>query len=56
MAALLRRHFAGFIDRPLSVRDLCVFRQPAPGRPFVVLARFRLGGGRRVSAEAWRAA
>lgn len=56
MAALLRQRFAGFVDRPLPVSDLCVFRQPGPGRPFVVLARFRLGGGRRVSAEAWRAA
>jgi putative phosphonate metabolism protein len=56
MAALLRQRFGGFTDRPLPVNDLCVFRQPAPGRSFVVLARFRLGGGRRVSAEAWRAA
>jgi len=56
VAALLRQRFAGFLDRPLPVSDLCIFRQPGPGRPFVVLARFRLGGGRRVSAEAWRAA
>ncbi len=56
VAALLRRRFAAFLDQPLPVCDLCVFRQPAPGRPFVVSARFRLGGGRRVSAEAWRAA
>ncbi len=53
---LLRRQFVGFIDRPLQVRDLCVFRQPAEGRPFVALARFTLGGGRRVSSEVWRAA
>lgn len=53
---LLRRQFMGFIDRPLSVRDLCVFRQPASGRPFTMLARFTLGGGRRVSSEVWRAA
>jgi len=53
---LLRRHFSGFIDRPLAVRDLCLFRQPAPGRPFTALARFTLGGGRRVSSEVWRAA
>jgi hypothetical protein len=52
---VLRKHFSGYIDRPLHVRDLCVFRQPAPDRPFSVLARFRLGGGRRVSSEAWRA-
>jgi putative phosphonate metabolism protein len=57
IAALLRQRFAGFLDRPLSVSDVCVFRQPAPGRPFAVLARFRLGGGRRVRAdEVWRAA
>jgi len=57
IAALLRQRFAGVLDRPLSVADLCVFRQPAPERPFTVLARFRLGGGRRVRAdEAWRAA
>lgn len=53
--AILRKRFSGFIDRPLQVRDLCVFRQAAPGRPFTVLARFRLGGGRLVSAEVWRA-
>ena len=52
----LRRRFMAFIDRPLAVRDLCVFRQPAPGRPFTVLARFRLGGGRRLSTQVWRAA
>ena len=51
---LLRRRFMGFIDRPLQVRDLCVFRQSAPDRPFTVLARFRLGGGRLVSTEVWR--
>ena len=56
VATLLRRRFAGFLDRPLAVSDLCVFRQPGPRQPFVVLARFRLGGGRRVSAEVWRAA
>ena len=53
---LLRRQFSSFIERPLAVRDLCVFRQPAAGRPFTVLARFTLGGGRRVSSEVWRAA
>ncbi len=53
---LLRRQFMGFIDRPLQVRDVCVFRQPAAGRPFTALARFTLGGGRRVSSEVWRAA
>ena len=53
--ANLHKRFAGFIDRPLQVRDLCVFRQSAPGRPFSVLARFRLGGGRLVKTEVWRA-
>lgn len=52
----LRDLFAPFIDQPLAVRDLCVFRQPAPGRPFTVLARFRLGGGRRLTTQVWRAA
>ena len=56
IADLLRRQFMGFIDRPLAVRDLCVFRQAVAGRPFVALARFALGGGRRVSSEVWRAA
>jgi hypothetical protein len=55
VADLLRKRFSGFIDRPLTVRDLCVFRQSAPDRAFTVLARFRLGGGRLVSAEVWRA-
>lgn len=52
---LLGQRFAAFARQPLRVRDLCVFRQSSPERPFTVLARFRLGGGRRVSAEAWRA-
>lgn len=51
----LRKRFSGFIDRPLQVRDLCVFRQAGPGRQFGPLARFRLGGGRLVPAEVWRA-
>jgi len=52
---ILRKRFGGFVDRPLQVRDLCVFRQAGPGRPFTVLARFRLGGGRLVKTEVWRA-
>lgn len=52
----LQRRFAGEIDRPLAVRDLCIFRQAGPGRPFSVLARFRLGGGRRLSTQVWQAA
>ena len=51
---VLRRRFGGLVDRPLPVRDLCVFRQSSPDRPFSVLARFRLGGGRLVSTEVWR--
>ena len=51
---VLRRRFGGLVDRPLLVRDLCVFRQSSPDRPFSVLARFRLGGGRLVSTEVWR--
>jgi putative phosphonate metabolism protein len=50
----LRQRFAAVVERPLPVNDLCIFRQPAPGRPFTVLARFRLGGGRRVRTEAWQ--
>ena len=51
---ILKQRFGGFVDRPLQVRDLCVFRQSAADRPFNVLARFRLGGGRLVSTEVWR--
>ncbi|CAN5918780.1 DUF1045 domain-containing protein [soil metagenome] len=54
IAELLRRRFAGFLDRPLAVRDVCLFRQPAAGRPFTVVARFTRGGGRRVASEVWR--
>ena len=53
--AVLGQRFGGFLDRPLPVTDLCVFRQPDAGRPFTVLARFRLGGGRRVRTETWQA-
>jgi putative phosphonate metabolism protein len=55
VANILRQRFSSLIDRPLPVRDLCVFRQSVPDRPFSVLARFRLGGGRLVKAEVWRA-
>jgi len=53
VAVALRQRFAGVIESPLQVNDLCIFRQPAPDRPFTVLARFRLGGGRRVRTETW---
>lgn len=46
VADLLRRRFALLVDRPVPVRDLCVFRQAAPDRAFAVLERFRLGVGR----------
>jgi putative phosphonate metabolism protein len=54
IAGLLQRRFAAFIGQPLEVRDLCVFRQPVVDRPFIMLARFRLGGGRLLSTEVWR--
>ena len=54
IAKLLGQRFALFIGQPLKVRDLCVFRQPGADRPFILLARFRLGGGRLVSTEVWR--
>jgi len=55
VAMVLRQRFAGAVERPLPVSDLCIFRQPTAGRPFTVLARFRLGGGRRVRTETWQA-
>lgn len=55
VATALQQRFAGVFERPLPVNDLCIFRQIAPGRPFTVLARFRLGGGRRVRTESWQA-
>lgn len=52
--AELKRRFSRF-EQPLAVRDLCVFRQAGPGRPFTILARFRLGGGRRLTTQVWTA-
>ena len=43
------------IDRRGKVEVDATIGQGAPGRPFTVLARFRLGGGRLVSTEVWRA-
>lgn len=54
LKAALRSRFAACLERPLPVRDLCVFRQSA-GRRFTVLARFKLGGGRLVAPQVWRA-
>ncbi len=53
LTELLRRRFADHLDAPLPVRDVCLFRQPTAGRPFTVLARFALGGGRRLRTAAW---
>ena len=54
MAKLLHQRFAAFVGQPLEVRDLCVFRQPAADRPFILLARYRLGGGRRLDSQVWQ--
>ncbi|MBV9655922.1 MAG: DUF1045 domain-containing protein [Acetobacteraceae bacterium] len=37
-------HFAAALARPRRVQDLCLFTQAGPDRPFVVAARFPLGG------------
>lgn len=54
VTSLLRQRFCSLVDRPLPVRDLCVFRQSAPDRAFTVLERFRLGVGRPTRVEVWR--
>jgi len=51
---ILRQRFSHLVDRPLPVRDLCVFRQAAPDRAFTMLERFRLGVGRPTKVEVWR--
>jgi putative phosphonate metabolism protein len=51
---IARQRFSCLIDRAVPVRDLCVFRQVAPDRPFTVLERFRLGVGRPTKVEVWR--
>ena len=51
---ILRQRFSHLVDRPLPVRDLCVFRQDAPDQAFTVLERFRLGVGRPTKVEVWR--
>jgi putative phosphonate metabolism protein len=51
---ILRQRFSHLVDRPLPVRDLCVFRQAAPDQGFTVLERFRLGVGRPTKVEVWR--
>ena len=48
---VLRQRFSPLIDRPLPVRDLCVFRQAAPDQAFTVLERFKLGVGRSMKVE-----
>ncbi len=37
-------HFAGIADRPRRVGAVCVFTQAAPGSPFLIGERIRLGG------------
>jgi putative phosphonate metabolism protein len=51
---VLRQRFSNLADRPLPVRDLCVFRQVAPGQPFAVLERFKLGAARPTKVEVWQ--
>jgi putative phosphonate metabolism protein len=51
---ILRQRLAYLVDRPLPVRDLCVFRQAAPDQGFTVLERFKLGVGRPLKVEVWR--
>lgn len=51
---ILRQRFSHLVDRPLPVRDLCVFRQAAPDQAFTVLERFKLGVGRPTKVEVWR--
>ena len=37
-------HFAAALALPRRVADLCLFTQPAPGEPFLIAERLRLGG------------
>lgn len=37
-----RRHFEGALAVPLRCDSLCLFVEPAPGRPFVLATRFEL--------------
>lgn len=37
--------FAPALELPRTVRDICLFTQAAPGAPFVLAERVRLGGG-----------
>ena len=41
--AILEPLVAGFTHLPLAVGSLCLFRQSAAGKPFVMLQRFNLG-------------
>ncbi len=38
-------HFAEALAMPRRVKEICVFTQPAPGSPFLIAERLRLGGG-----------
>jgi putative phosphonate metabolism protein len=37
-------YFAGAVSLPRRVRDICLFVQPSPGKPFVMEERLRLKG------------
>lgn len=38
----LQRHFAGPLEEPIQVQDLCLFVQERPDAPFLILRRFPL--------------
>ena len=45
LMAAAHPHFeAALAAQPLRCTDLCLFQQPAPGRPFVLQRRYRLAG------------
>lgn len=46
-AALAREHFSDVLEHPLVIDHLTLFREPGPGRDFIVVERFPL----RASAE-----
>lgn len=51
LAEQARAHFAAALAAPLRCEDLCLFVEPAPGAPFVLSRRFRLGGAGRAAAR-----
>jgi hypothetical protein len=42
-------HFAEALAVPRRVEEVCVFTQSAPGAPFLIAERIRLGGGQSLS-------